>query len=201
MEGSMSQLATKEEGAVARPLKVLEPLIRQDIAEAELAGRPHYEAAALKLIEAQEGHFDGDNAGFYRWAERVTGKSQTTIRAWIAFGASAARKSFKTKEHHARAPKAQGGLGHQPRVLPGLRREWTAPVDQIARQAFEEAQRLAREQSLTRKQEREADRKLALRLIDIGFKVLAREPHPDKGGSRDAMARLNRVRNHLKECI
>jgi hypothetical protein len=31
---------------------------------------------------------------------------------------------------------------------------------------------------------------LGLRLIDIGWKVLARELHPDKGGSREAMTRL-----------
>ena len=53
---------------------------------------------------------------------------------------------------------------------------------------------------LTRKQERDAEQKLALRLIDIGYKVLAQTLHPDKGGSRDAMARLNRVRDRLKEC-
>jgi hypothetical protein len=39
---------------------------------------------------------------------------------------------------------------------------------------------------------------LALRLIDIGYKALAMKLHPDKGGSQDAMARLNLVRNRLR---
>lgn len=39
---------------------------------------------------------------------------------------------------------------------------------------------------------------LGLRLIDIGYKTLAKELHPDMGGSQDAMARLNRVRERLK---
>lgn len=47
-------------------------------------------------------------------------------------------------------------------------------------------------------QEREAQRTLALRLIDIGYKVLAKELHPDAGGSKDAMARLHIVRDRLK---
>jgi hypothetical protein len=49
-----------------------------------------------------------------------------------------------------------------------------------------------------RKTFRASRRKLALRLIDIGFKILDKELHPDKGGSRNAMARLNRVRDRLK---
>jgi hypothetical protein len=52
-----------------------------------------------------------------------------------------------------------------------------------------------------RYEERDAQRTLALQLIDIGYKVLARELHPDKGGSREAMARLNAVRHHLNEAV
>ena len=69
-----------------------------------------------------------------------------------------------------------------------------------AERARREAERL-REENLTRQEEREADRQLALRLIDIGYKVLAKELHPDKGGSRDAMQRLGRVRDRLKQHV
>ena len=47
---------------------------------------------------------------------------------------------------------------------------------------------------LKREEERAAQWKLALQVIDIGYKVLGRTLHPDKGGSREAMARLNAVR-------
>jgi hypothetical protein len=47
-------------------------------------------------------------------------------------------------------------------------------------------------------QERQERRELAHRIIDIGYKALAKEMHPDKGGSHEAMARLNRARTHLK---
>ena len=42
-------------------------------------------------------------------------------------------------------------------------------------------------------------RKLALQLIDLGYRALATRLHPDRGGSRDAMARLNVVRDELKD--
>jgi hypothetical protein len=41
--------------------------------------------------------------------------------------------------------------------------------------------------------------KLAMQLIDIGYKALATKLHPDKGGSGDAMSRLNEVRDRLKQ--
>jgi hypothetical protein len=41
-------------------------------------------------------------------------------------------------------------------------------------------------------------RDLAEELIDIGYRALATRLHPDRGGSKDAMARLNRVRDELK---
>jgi hypothetical protein len=63
-----------------------------------------------------------------------------------------------------------------------------------------EQERLARltEEELRRQQERDAQRELSLRMIDLGYKALAKELHPDKGGSSEAMARLNRARAHTK---
>ncbi len=80
------------------------------------------------------------------------------------------------------------------------KQSWHEPVKQTVERAKREAERI-REEELTRAQEREAERTLALRLIDIGFKVLSKELHPDRGGSRDAMQRLNRVRDRLKSHV
>lgn len=49
-----------------------------------------------------------------------------------------------------------------------------------------------------RSQLRQAHRELALELVDLGFHALATRLHPDRGGSHDAMVRLNRVREELK---
>jgi DnaJ-class molecular chaperone len=51
----------------------------------------------------------------------------------------------------------------------------------------------------SRRDEVELHRELAQELIDIGYKALATRLHPDRGGSKDAMARLNRVREELKD--
>ena len=46
--------------------------------------------------------------------------------------------------------------------------------------------------------EREKERELGQRLVDIGYRALAVKLHPDKGGSLEAMITLNRARDHLK---
>jgi hypothetical protein len=56
-----------------------------------------------------------------------------------------------------------------------------------------------RKVGLERAAEYELKLKLATQLIDIGYKALASKLHPDKGGSPEAMARLNEVRSELKQ--
>ena len=58
--------------------------------------------------------------------------------------------------------------------------------------------RLADERQ-SRDDEIKLHRELALQVIDLGYRALATRLHPDAGGSRDAMARLNTVRHELKE--
>ena len=43
--------------------------------------------------------------------------------------------------------------------------------------------------------------KLALELIDAGYRALATKHHPDRGGSSDAMAQLNQWRDRLKQDV
>jgi hypothetical protein len=64
-------------------------------------------------------------------------------------------------------------------------------------QRREQLRRL-QEEGAKRAAEREAQRELSRRMIDIGYKVLAKELHPDKGGNAEMMARLNSARKHQK---
>jgi hypothetical protein len=41
-------------------------------------------------------------------------------------------------------------------------------------------------------------RELAVQVIDLGYRTLATRLHPDRGGSTEAMARLNRARDVLR---
>jgi hypothetical protein len=75
---------------------------------------------------------------------------------------------------------------------------WKEEIKQQTIRAYREMKQFQL-QERSRREEREAERKLALRLISIGYKVLSVELHPDKGGSHETMRRLNAVRNRLKE--
>jgi hypothetical protein len=190
----MTALAKQDAREVARPLKTLEKLINEVLESADEAGMPYYKAAGELLNEARDGHFDGDAGGFWKWAEEKFGRNRNTLRTWMALGAHKGAKRFKTlTEVEEKVLKY-----HRP---PVSRREYSSAVDDIAERARNEARRLAAEDALTRQQERDAEAKLGMRLIDIGYRVLAKELHPDKGGSREAMTRLGRVRDRLRSNV
>ena len=75
------------------------------------------------------------------------------------------------------------------------------PLDEAARarqQAWLAGLLTRRAAEAERQSELLAEHELALRLIEVGYKVLAKELRPDEG--RDAvMARLNRVRKRLQQ--
>src|SRR5215475_12269134 len=182
--------ATAETANIVRPLRAIEAEIKEYInagdRAAAHAAEPHYRKAAPLLIEAKEGHFAGDAAGFYDWAQKKFGKSRTQITRWVGYSREDTHKSFKSLHEATYAPKSKGGLGETPRAS----RAWTQPVDEVAERARREAFRLQQEDALSRAEERDAERKLAHRLIDIGYKVLAKELHPDKmRGDKSAFQR------------
>lgn len=78
----------------------------------------------------------------------------------------------------------------------------TAEAARLGAQAYRarlDAETLAiRRREARRAQERDARRALALRVVAAGYKTIARELHPDAGGSVEAMARLNTVRTWLR---
>jgi hypothetical protein len=70
-------------------------------------------------------------------------------------------------------------------------------------QDFKRAMRdVARDEFVQEKQTIDAEiklhRELAAELIDAGYRALATRLHPDRGGTKIAMTRLNRVRDELK---
>jgi len=193
---------TAESANLVRPLRTIEEDIRQYIDAGDHAAReasqPFYRRAGPLLVEAKEGHFAGNSAGFYDWAQKKFGKTKATIGTWVAMGNPSPLKPFKTQEDFLTTPKEHGGLGLKPKATV-IRREWGSAVSDAADHARREAVRLAQEDALSRWQERDAERKLAIRLIDIGYKVLAKELHPDKmDGDKRAFQRLVRVRDKLK---
>lgn len=191
----MTNLAIAEGREVARPLHVIEPLIKKDLADAkeaaDAAAQPYYVSVGNKLKEAKDGH-EMSIKELCDWSQRKfnIGRTQTCKYLSLAnttFDLSSARSMSDAIRH----------IGGTPRGAERGGASWHGPIkEQIT--AASNIRNLHAE-AMARAEERDVERKLAQRLIDIGFKALATEFHPDKpGGSKDAMSRLNRVRDKLK---
>lgn len=185
-------LERSESKELARPLKVLVPLIQQDIAAAkqaaEEASTEHFCNAGDKMIEAKlqmsqkefgpwvKLHFNRSLRQAYEWInlaeERKQGRTYATVRESV-------QKTRKNPNY------GKGASYHKPV------REELRDVDVRTLNL--------RKAALEREKEREAERKLAIQLINIGYKVLATKLHPDRGGSEVAMTRLNHVRDKLRK--
>jgi hypothetical protein len=202
--GSALATVDREETRIARPLAVLVPLIKEDIEHgkeaAERAGMPYYQAAGEKLMEARS-QFDTYDA-FIDWVRRNFGVGKDTAALYMKYAKEIAANNssaiesrtlgdFVRKTATTESAKTYNTFASRTPV-------WKNDVREVVSRVDTETLNLKRE-DLKRQEERDAQKELALQLIDIGYKVLARELHPDKGGSREAMVRLNAVRDRLKQ--
>jgi len=181
-----------DETEVARPLRLLIPLIQEDLEHArdaaDRAGMPYYRAAGEKLLEAKA---QMEHGAFQPWVTRHFKIRHAQARVYMALAKeNAAAAAFSSLSDFQRQKGHRSADYHKSP-------EWHAPVKQIVGRVDTDKLNLKREE-LKRADEREAQRTLGRQLIDIGYKVLARKLHPDRGGSREAMARLNAVRDRLK---
>lgn len=185
-------MAVQSEGRkIARPLKVLIPMIQSELQQGNTAGREHYTHAGHMLIEAKEqvGH-----GGWSRWLTKNFDLAQRTAQEYMAW---------------AREEKRRGGLAH----MPASKYEFTGGTERdreqrqspqqqrfqrVLRDVWQDRDAFVQEhQSL--ENEIKQNRKLAEDLIDAGYYSLAQKLHPDRGGSKEAMTRLNHIRAELKQ--
>ena len=185
----MPSLARAEKrGAIARPLKTLVPLIQMELEAADSAGLENYRRAGALLLEARDSGQVGPDK-WPKWLKANFRLSKETARRYMRFAEEAEANARLVHE-----PTLSGALGY--RQSDSARRinqfqpirEFTANVN---------ADRIGQERQ-ARDDETKLHRELAIELIDIGYKALATRLHPDRGGSKDAMRRLNRVRDELK---
>lgn len=182
----MNLAVRKPSKQIARPLKTLIPLIQSELQKGNSAGREHYVKAGEMLIEAK------DQVGHGRWGAWLSKNFDlhaTTAREYMRY--ARAQNEGVTLD----MPSMMSFTGRTER-----RREERGSKQQ---QAFRRIlQDVARDTFVQERQSRDDEinlhRDLALELIDIGFRALATRLHPDRGGTKDAMARLNRVRDELK---
>ena len=168
----MEQATTK----LARPLKVLVPLIKNELKAAERAGMEHYRAAGEMLLEAKAQLRHGEFQDWYKkqgfgWSPRSAREYMNLVER-----ENGGVRRFETLEESKVHPRTRA-------PLPELR-----PVDVEALRREEQA----------RHEERKKVCDLELQIIKLGYRLLAEKHHPDKHeGSNEDMSRLNRARSHL----
>jgi hypothetical protein len=175
---------------ISRPLKVLIPLIKDELEEGDSAGHEHYRRAGEMLLEARPLVSHGN---WGKWLTQNFTLSRNTAHVYMSWA------------KHAQEQLSSGG-GQEPfqslREMRGAT-EW----DRKKRANEEKFRRTLREvakDTFTVEQQAVDDeirlhRELALQVIDLGYRALASKLHPDRGGPKIVMARLNRVRDVLKE--
>lgn len=199
-------LVEHHDKVVARPLKVLIPLIQQDIEEgdhaAETASMPYYKAAGEKLIEAKSQMKRGD---WEPWVKRNFNVTSRTASLYMSYAHSTINTQIGSRQptslrdfQRQQSPDAKSY--QEQTVRPIFPPTTNQQIKETLKQVDVEFLNTRRDE-IKRADERDAQRQLALQLIDIGYKALASKLHPDKGGSREAMSRLNSVRDRLKGAV
>jgi hypothetical protein len=193
----MSQVVLREAMETARPLSDLVPLIKEQLQlaseAAEAAAMPHWLKAGILLNEAKSQMSRGE---FGPWCERHFTQSSRQLERYMVAARPYATESIEKRRSGGSLEDHLRGTRHA-RGPVTSRTAWHEPVREAVKKINFEA---LRQDDLKRADERDLQRQLALKLIDIGYKVLAAELHPDKkGGSREAMSRLNDVRARLKQ--
>jgi hypothetical protein len=194
----MAKLATIDSREVARPLKVLVPLIREELEAGEQAGVEHYRRAGQMLLEAKSQVANRNE--WFVWLKRNFKKegnplSETTANRYMqlagkfkeARGATRLKETFPTLSSFT-----------HPQRDPHHNVSWQEPVRESINKV--DVDKLIQERQGREKEERLV-KEVALRLIDIGYRALAAKLHPDAGGSVEAMGRLNKARDLLKRAV
>ncbi len=166
-----------------RPLRVLAPLIKEDLANgneaAKQAGMPYYRAAGEKLIKVAA------TAWRVRELDQAESRNLTAHRPRL----------------HGACHSQNGSALPKWESLREFKRETSKPVSDDATAA--KAQRRAEfaEDATRRADRHKAMNALAQRLINVGYRELAKELHPDIGGADDQMILLNEARNWLRQFL
>ena len=177
----------QERRHISRPLKVLIPLIQADLERGSRAAKEYYADAGDKLIEAKEQVTHGY---WGSWLSKNFHLSADTARLYMRYATLRAEQNGNGVPEMPSLRELKGATQRERKKRKGER-------------AFRSALRdletdLYKQEQQTHADEVQLHREMALELIDVGWKALATRLHPDRGGSRDAMVRLNRVRDELK---
>jgi hypothetical protein len=176
---------------VARPLNVLIPMIQSELQQGNAAGQEHYRIAGQMLIEAKDQVGYG---GWGRWLTKNFDLSQDTAGRYMRWARAyddirpGGTEPPYTSIRQMRGDTERAREQRQSKQQQNFRRV----LRDVARDDFVQ-ERQARDDEIR------LHRELAEELVDIGYRALATRLHPDRGGTKEGMARLNRVREELRQ--
>jgi hypothetical protein len=162
------------------------PLIQGELDAGTRAGVEHYRRAGEMLLEAKEQMPYGS---WGKWLSKNFSLSRWTAQDYMRLAQRAQEKPLGERPYQS-INTALGRVDDQTKA----HKSWR-PVLKAAREL--DAELYAKERQ-TQDDEVRLHRELAAELIDLGYRALATRLHPDRGGSKDAMRRLNTVREQLK---
>ena len=190
----MASLATakKKGDAIVRPLSVLAPSIERHLKEAEQAAYraqlPHFIAAGDELLEAKGQLQHGQ---FMAWVQKHFKISTATASRYMRMA-----KHVKVIKLDKFKSQYESVVDFERKTSKPRRRRSRLPSDATASAASHSTTTAT---TVDVSEEHKAKRELGLQIIAIGYKTLAAKQHPDAGGSGEAMARLNGVRDSLRQ--
>ena len=189
MPAAMKVVSTNKQ--IARPLKVLVPLIQEELIAGNEAGMEHYVKAGRMLVEVQ----DSGQVAYGSWGQWL--KKNFTLSRSTANDYMRVARAVDKGSLVGRLPTSLTSVVDGPRTIKSVTKKNKLKslfdgVDKV------NVTRLSDERQ-SRDEEIKLHRDLAAQLIDLGYRALATRLHPDAGGSREAMSRLNTVRHELKE--
>ena len=182
----MSTPAVRQSATIVRPLKILVPLIQVELQQGDQAGHEHYRVAGEMLIEAKSQLAHG---AWGRWLTKhfaLSGHTAARYMRWARMHNGPPRSEVPPASLY----EMRGGTARD-REHRDAERGFRKVLREVARDDFAQ-ERQAHDEEIR------LHRELAEELVDLGYRALATRLHPDRGGSKDAMARLNRVREELK---
>ena len=185
-----------EQRRIARPLKVLVPLIQEELIAGNEAGMEHYIKAGRMLNEVKD---SGQVAfgSWSRWLKNNFELGQRTAQDYMRVARKADEVGAKNEASFVFGNTIDKALGREERTIKSVTKKNKLKhlfddIDKV------NVTRMSNERK-SRDDEIKLHRDLALQVIDLGYRAMATRLHPDAGGSRDAMSRLNTVRHELKE--
>jgi hypothetical protein len=182
-------MTTRSEGRqISRTLKVLIPMIQSELQQGNSAGLEHYRQAGEMLIEAKDQLAHG---AWGPWLAKNFDMVARTAQQYMRLA-----REIRSGDSQSSYRSIREMTGQTERA----REERNSKQQQNFRKVLRD---VARDDFVQQRQAQDVEiklhRKIAEDLVDAGYRALATRLHPDRGGSKEAMARLNRVRDELKE--